>query len=168
MIYNVRIKLNGKVFFISEPKEKSIEIELFDLFLNGANEFSINDDGTKYRKKLEKFDISKDKQFGNVWTFKVNKNSKPILKKVIRQYSTWGHGKWILIGKDFSISYKECGDDYYEDFMEDGPSGKNTIDKIIKITLKESLLPKINSLLDKYNNYILKNTPRQFSKKSLK
>jgi|SRR3989344_2490708 len=162
-IYNVKISLNKKIFFISESKNKSIEIELFDILIKESQEFSINDDGTKYKKQLEKFDISPDKQFGNIWAFEANNNSRPILKKAIRQYASWGHLNWRLNGKDFSISYKECGDEYHEEFMAEGPSGKNTINKIINIISNKNLLHKINSILDKYNNYRLKNTSRQFN-----
>lgn len=164
VMYNVKINLNNKIFFISEPKDKPIEAELFDSFIGESKKLSMNDDGAKYSKKLERFDISQDKKLGHVWTFKINNLSLPILKKTIEQYKSWGHLQWRLIGKNFSINYEECGDEYHEEFMKEGPGGKNTIGKIINIKLTKEYLPKFNSIIDKYNNYGLKNTPRKYNK----
>ena len=95
-IYDVKVNINGKDLYILEPRNKSIEIELFEAFINIGKIFSINDDGSKYKNKLKDFDISEDKKFGNIWKFKVNKDSILVLKKVIRQYINWGHLRWKL------------------------------------------------------------------------
>ena len=147
--FNTKIELNGQVKFLSEPKDKSIEEDFFNLLLNNSKKFILNDDGDEVglKNELKEFDISSDKEFGNEWHFKINETSKSIIKKVFQANLTRGHRKWTLQGEDFSLIYIESGDMY--DLM-DGPSGSKTIYNHFIIKAKEKILDSINSILKSY------------------
>lgn len=152
-IYDVKLNLNGKELYFSDKKDKPIEIVLFEELAELGRIFSINDDGSKYEAELKEFDISKDKEIGNIWDFKVNKDSIPILKETIRQYSDWGYLQWKLKGDDFFIDYEEWSDESHQEFKETGPSGKETVIKIINIKATKEVLQKIYLIIDKYEKF---------------
>lgn len=142
---NTKITLNKHVIYYHEPKEANIGKNILNELIDLSEEFILNDDGGKLKKKLSKFDISKDKKFGRFWTFKVNKESKDLIIKAFEQYQTFGHLMWTLIGKDFVIEYEEAGDEIEtKNNDEDGVYNK------FRITAKGEPLKKIQRIIDEY------------------
>jgi hypothetical protein len=148
---NTRVNLNGKRIFLQEIEAKSIMWRLFSKLVEPSEEFMMNDDGGKFKKQLSKFDISEDKVFGRFWNFKVNGESKILLKKVFEYYAEklWGHWAWSLKGKDFIVEYQECGDPIQKDSYD--PEGEESIYNDFKINAKGDPLKKIKEILEKYN-----------------
>ena len=147
--FKTRINQNGQILFFAEPKDKSLEEEFFNLFIDKSDKFILNDNGEEsgLKNELNEFDVSPDKEFGHEWHFEINEKSKPIIKKVFESNLTRGHRRWTLEGGDFSLTYIECGDMY--DLM-DGPSGSKTIYNDFIINTKEKNLDDINSILKSY------------------
>ena len=63
-----------------------------------------------------------------------------------------GHRKWTLIGKDFSLKYIECGDEY--ELMK-GPNGKETVYNYFIIKAKKDILKEIKSILQTFTIFNL-------------
>lgn len=147
--FNTKIELNGKVEFLSEPKNKSIEEDFFNLLLNNSKKFVLNDDGDEVglKNELKEFDISSDKELGHKWHFEINEKSKSIIQKAFEANLTRGHRRWTLEGEDFSLTYIECGD--MCDLM-DGPSVSKTVYNYFIIKVKGKNLESIDSILKSY------------------
>ncbi len=150
--YNTKIELNGQTIFLADSSGE-LEKKLFYLFINKADQFSLNDSGKDrgLRIELHPFDISSDKETGHEWTFKVNKKSKEVIIKTFKSYRTYPHLRWALIGKSFFVDYKECGDDAW---LMDGPNGKETVNNFFKITVKNEALKMILAILKLYPQII--------------
>jgi len=153
MDFNTRLILNEKTIYLTEPKEDSIGQKLFEHLLEFSQEFIMNDDGSNFKKQLSKFDISKDKNIGRFWHFKIDLESKKIMPKVFDYYlnNEWGHWFWSLKGKDFTIEYQECGEEsYYEESMIENPKGIKTIYNDFKVEAKGESLKIIKELISRY------------------
>jgi len=153
MDFNTRLILNGKTIYFMEPKNDSIGKKLFNHLLEFSQEFIMNDDGSKFKKQLSKFDISQDKNLGRFWHFKINSESKKILPTIFDYYlnKKWGHWLWFLKSKDFTIEYQECGDEItYPEMNIEGPNGKMSIYNDFKIEAKKDALKIINELIRRY------------------
>tara|TARA_B100000315_G_C14434637_1_gene521804 strand:- start:480 stop:932 length:453 start_codon:yes stop_codon:yes gene_type:complete len=147
----MRITINNQnPFYIEQPKNVNIPLDIFNHFIEKSKEFIINDDGevAETKEALKKFDISKDKEFGNDWHFIVNKDSRELIKKTIKAYDDWGHMWWILKNNNFEIKFVECGD---EEFQLDGPSGNKTVFYYFVIKCDDKIEKEIRKILDKYN-----------------
>lgn len=143
---NTKVELNKKALLVNENEVGRIVSDFFLLFIKDSQEFVMNDAGGKFEKELKEFDISKNNGFGHRWSFKVNSQSLPILLKTFDLYlkNNFGHWKWELKGKGFSIIYEECGDEY---------SGEEEpIYNSFKIDSKEEITRQINALLGKYKS----------------
>jgi len=155
--YNTKIQLNDKRIFLADKSDKPIDDELFDRFIDSAKSFVLNDDGTspginykefiRLKDELKRFDISKDKKFGDIWEFVVNDKSRNTIKKTYQAYKPIGHTKWTLMGDNFSITYRDC-EDMYD--LIDGPSGEKTISVELIIKAKKESLNDIISILKPY------------------
>ena len=155
MDFNTKVTINGRKIYLVEAKDKSIGQELFFNLLDFSNEFIMNDDGSKFSKKLSKFDISPNKETGNIWQFKIDSESKKIMPKVFDYYlnKEWGHWFWALKGKDFTIEYRECGDEsYYEEFMLENEQGKKTIYNDFKIKSKGNSLKIVKDVINNFSS----------------
>jgi len=153
MDFNTRLMLNGKTIYLIESKDDSIGKKLLNHLLKFSQEFVMNDDGSKFKKQLSKWDISQDKTFGRFWHFKINLESKKIMPKVFDYYlnKKWGHWFWSIKGKEFTIEYQECGDEaYYEENMIENPQGLRTIYNDFKIEAKGDSLKIIKEIISKY------------------
>ncbi len=156
--YNTKVELNDQIIFLADSNGE-LEEKLFYLFINKADKFILNDSGKDrgLKTELQQFDISPDKETGHEWTFEVNKNSKEIIIKTFKSYRTYPHLKWALIGKNFFVDYKECGD---EAWLMDGPNGKETVDNFFKIIAAKDGLKDILAVLNRYPQ-IIKYCPRR-------
>jgi len=153
MDLNTKFLINGTIIYLAEPKDKSIGQNLFNDLLEFSQEFIMNDDGSKFKKQLSKFDVSPDKTFGRFWHFKINSESKKILPTIFDYYlnKKWGHWFWSIKGKEFTIEYQECGDEaYYEENMIENPQGLRTIYNDFKIEAKGDSLKIIKEIISKY------------------
>lgn len=150
--YNTKVELNGRIIFLANS-DGELEEKLFYLFIKKADKFSLNDSGEEkgLKTELQPFDISQDKETGHQWDFLVNKKSLEIITKTFKRYKTYAHIRWALLGKDFSLKYEECGD---ESELIDGPSGKETVNNLFKITAKEDALNKVGLILKAYPQII--------------
>jgi hypothetical protein len=113
MNYKIKIILNEKEKILNEEISGQFTLELFDRLSEYAKELIINDDGGKFKSKLKKFDISKDKTFGHDWHFEVNDDSKSLLLDTLKEYARkqWGHFRYSLIGDDFKIDFEDVSDE---------------------------------------------------------
>jgi hypothetical protein len=146
--FNTKIEINGEVLFLHQPKDKWLEKDLFNLVIDSANLFVLNDDGevAGTKEELKEFNITPE--YSVDWNFTVNDKSRDVIKRTFKGNSGFGHRKWILKGDDFELSYKECGD---ETQIMEGPDGKETVCNYFKISSKnEELLKKIKKKLDSY------------------
>ena len=153
MDFNTRLMLNGKTIYLIESKDDSIGKKLLNNLLKFSQEFVMNDDGSKFKKQLSKWDISQDKTFGRFWHFKINLESKKIMPKVFDYYlnKEWGHWFWSLKGKDFTIEYQECGDEItYPEMNIEGPNGKMSIYNDFKVEARGDSLKIIKEIISKY------------------
>lgn len=109
----VKLILNGEKYFFDEKVQGDISLKLFDLFSDSAKKIVLNDNGgEKYKSKLKKFDISPDKETGNDWHFEINRESRELLREVLKYYFDfeWGHFIWALFGDGIQLRYTEVGD----------------------------------------------------------
>jgi hypothetical protein len=153
MDLNTKFSINKKIIYLAEPKDKSIGQNLFNSLLEFSQEFIMNDDGSKFKKQLSKFEVSSDKTFGRFWHFKINSESKKILPTTFDYYlnKEWGHWFWSLKGKDFTIEYQECGDEItYPEMNIEGPNGKMSIYNDFKVEAREDSLKIIKEIISKY------------------
>jgi hypothetical protein len=109
---NTRVKINGEVIYALERGDKNIVGELFQVLLNSAEEFVMNDDGGRYKQQMSRYLIAMD-DTGRFWHFKVEENSEELLKKIFEYYLNKEEGDWFwsLEGEDFVVRYQECGDE---------------------------------------------------------
>jgi len=108
--WNTELLLNGKKIFIDENDFGNLYLKLFIELLDYSNTLICGgDDGEDFGiKKLMKFVISKDKDFGDMH-FEVNKDSKYFLLKLfISRSSIYKELNWESKGKDFSVIYDDC------------------------------------------------------------
>jgi uncharacterized protein YeeX (DUF496 family) len=138
MVYKIKIILNEKEKIIDEELPGHFTLELFNQLSGYAKELILNDNGGKFKAKLKKFDISKDKTFGHDWHFEINDNSKYLLLDTLKEYikKQWGHFRYSLIGDDFKIDFEDVSDELvYPEYR------KEKICSLFKIKAKgESLI----------------------------